>query len=71
MIQFGTRSPRRDATTSTNSANWLTEVGHFDTYQPDDSDTFNGAWNNYPFFPSGNIIVSDINGGLFVIEYTP
>ncbi|MGH7178372.1 MAG: hypothetical protein ACREJC_13420, partial [Tepidisphaeraceae bacterium] len=29
---------------------------------------YHGAWNNYPFFPSGNVIVSDIDGGLFVLR---
>ena len=46
----------------------MTESGFFDTY-PENNDTdFKGAWNVYPYFPSGNIIVSDINGGLFVIR---
>jgi hypothetical protein len=35
-------------------------------YSANDGATFNGAWNNYPFFKSGNIVVSDINNGLFV-----
>jgi choice-of-anchor B domain-containing protein len=47
---------------------WLEEVAFFDTYPANDGKTFNGAWNNYPFFPSGNIAVSDIDGGLFVLR---
>ena len=47
---------------------WLNEVAYFDTYTPNDGKTFNGAWNNYPFLPSGNILVSDIDGGLFVLR---
>ncbi len=50
------------------SSQWLTEVAWFDTYAANDGATFNGAWNNYPYFPSGNIAVSDINGGLFVLR---
>lgn len=46
----------------------MTEIGFFDTYTPNDNTSFNGAWNIYPFFESGNIIVSDIEGGLFVIR---
>jgi choice-of-anchor B domain-containing protein len=53
---------------SSNPTDWLQEVAYYDTYAPTDSDTFNGAWNNYPFFKSGNIVVSDIEGGLFVIQ---
>jgi len=46
----------------------MNEVGFFDTYPNSNSAAFAGAWNVYPFFPSGNIIVSDINNGLFVIR---
>jgi choice-of-anchor B domain-containing protein len=53
---------------SGNPSDWLTEVAFFDTYQANDSAIFNGAWNNYPFFPSGNVAISDINGGLFVVR---
>ncbi|MGH7179584.1 MAG: choice-of-anchor B family protein, partial [Tepidisphaeraceae bacterium] len=54
--------------TSNNSSDWLQEVAFFDTYNANDGATFNGAWNNYPFFPSGNVAISDINGGLFVVR---
>lgn len=46
----------------------IKEVGFFDTYPESNSTLFEGAWNVYPFLPSGNIIVSDINRGLFVIR---
>lgn len=46
----------------------MNEVGFFDTFPDNDNTSFNGAWNVYPYFSSGNIIVSDINGGLFVIR---
>ena len=32
------------------------------------SEAFNGAWSVYPFFKSENIIISDINSGLFVVK---
>jgi len=44
------------------------EVGYFDTYTPSNSAGFNGAWGVYPFLPSGNILVSDINSGLYVFR---
>jgi choice-of-anchor B domain-containing protein len=31
-------------------------------------DNYEGAWGVYPFLPSGNILVSDMQEGLFVIE---
>ncbi len=47
---------------------FMSEVGFFDSYPPDNSTSFHGAWNVYPFFESGNIIISDIEGGLFIIR---
>ncbi|MFQ3190327.1 MAG: choice-of-anchor B domain-containing protein [Paraglaciecola sp.] len=44
------------------------EVGFFDTYPVSDNPAFNGAWGVYPFLPSGNILVSDINSGLYIIQ---
>jgi len=44
------------------------EVGFFDTYTPDNGSSFNGAWGVYPFLPSGNILVSDINSGLYILK---
>ncbi len=44
------------------------EVGFFDTYTPTNNASFNGAWGVYPFLPSGTILVSDINSGLYVLK---
>jgi choice-of-anchor B domain-containing protein len=44
------------------------QVGWFDTYPEDDGPGFDGSWSNYPYFPSGNVIISDINRGLFVVD---
>lgn len=46
----------------------INEVGFFDSYPPNNSTSFHGAWNVYPYFDSGNIIISDIEGGLFIIR---
>ena len=48
----------------------LVEVGNLDTFlvpAADVADT-NGAWGVYPFLPSGNILISDIENGLFVLR---
>ncbi|MCL4212229.1 MAG: choice-of-anchor B family protein, partial [Phycisphaerales bacterium] len=42
------------------------EIAYFDTYPDNDNPNFNGLWNNYPFLPSGTILGSDIERGLFV-----
>lgn len=46
----------------------FTEIGFFDTYPANNNTEFNGAWNVYPYFSSGNIIISDIDSGLFIIR---
>ena len=47
----------------------MVEVGHYDT-SPFSGNGFNGAWGVYPFFNSQNLIISDIEGGLFVLAPT-
>jgi len=46
-------------------------VAFFDTYMEDDFANFNGLWSCYPFFPSGTVIGSDIEKGLFVWRVGP
>ena len=48
----------------------MTEVGFFDSFIPTNNVAFNGAWNIYPFFESGSIVISDINGGLYIVRPT-
>ncbi len=42
------------------------EVAWFDTWPGDDGVAFNSLWSCYPFFPSGTVIGSDREKGLFV-----
>ncbi len=44
------------------------QTGWFDTYPENDNLGFDGAWSNYPYFPSGTVIISDITRGLFVVD---
>ena len=46
----------------------LTEVAYFDIYPSSDSANFNGAWSVYPYFPSGNVVVSGIEQGLYILR---
>lgn len=46
----------------------LVEIASFDTYPSNNNNSFDGAWSNYPFFESGNVILSDIQGGLFIFD---
>ena len=47
----------------------LVETGSYDT-SPFSGGGFNGAWGVYPFFPSGRLIISDIEQGLFILQPT-
>lgn len=49
----------------------LPEAGFFDTYPANNNVSFNGAWSCYPYFPSGNTIVSDRQNGLFIVRFYP
>jgi choice-of-anchor B domain-containing protein len=48
----------------------LTEIGSFDTYLSPSANTAgtDGNWGVYPFLPSGTILVSDIENGLFLLK---
>jgi len=46
----------------------INEIGYFDTFPSSNSASFNGAWNIYPYFNSGNIVISDIEGGFFLVR---
>jgi|JRYF01.1.fsa_nt_gb choice-of-anchor B domain-containing protein len=45
----------------------LTEVAYFDTIPGSDAPQFSGTWSSYVWFASGNVVLSDIGGGLFVV----
>ncbi len=57
----------------TNVANGtLTEVAYFDVYPVNDITDFEGTWDNYPYLPSGIVLVSGLfggqTGGLFILQ---
>lgn len=44
-------------------------TGYYDTHWPDTgSNSFEGVWEVYPFFPSGRMIAGDRGNGLFILE---
>jgi hypothetical protein len=47
----------------------MVQVGNYDTYTAGAGGGFNGDWGVYPYLPSGTIVVSNIEDGLFV--FTP
>lgn len=49
------------------------EVAYFDTapFAADAPGFFDGSWSNYPFFESGNILVTSHKQGLFILKRRP
>jgi len=45
-----------------------TQIAYFDSYPENDGIGFDGAWSTYPYFPSGTVLISDINRGLFIVS---
>ncbi len=56
--------------TDANKPDNLVEVGIYDTVEGDRVSGFGGTWGAYPFLPSGNILASDVNNGLFILKPT-
>ena len=56
--------------TDANKPDNLVQVGIFDTVEGDRVSGFGGAWGAYPFLPSGTLLVSDVQSGLFVLNPT-
>lgn len=56
-----------DLTNITNPAA-MTEAGYFDVDPTSNASGFAGAWQVYPFYPSGNVAVFSIQRGLFVVR---
>ena len=45
-------------------------VGYYDTYPTDNAASYSGNWGADPYFPSGKVILSDMQTGLYVVRYT-
>lgn len=43
-------------------------LGYYDTSLEPHDDSYEGAWGVYPYLPSGRVLVSDMQRGLFVID---
>ena len=46
----------------------LVEVGFYDTFQQNNADNYRGNWGAYPYLPSGVILASDRDNGLFILQ---
>lgn len=50
--------------------NNMNEIAFFDSYPTNDQAGFNGSWNVYPYFESGNIVISDRAEGMLLVRPT-
>jgi hypothetical protein len=41
---------------------------YYDTFESPSQNSYEGAWGVYPFLPSGNVLLSDMQTGLYVFE---
>lgn len=48
----------------------IVPVATYDTFTDNENGGFQGAWGAYPYLPSGNILVSDMQRGLLVFSTT-
>lgn len=67
VFETNYRAGLRILNTDNVTSGQLTEVAYFDTIPGSDSAQFSGTWSNYPYFASGNVVLSDIGNGLFVV----
>jgi len=44
-------------------------AGQYDTYPQNNGGNYQGAWGVYPFLPSGITIISDMQTGLYVLQF--
>lgn len=54
-----------------NNLNAIEQVAFYDTYLAPDHQSYRGAWGVYPLLPSGKILVSDMQTGLYVFSMHP
>ena len=65
---FDTHADNHDHNLIKNTSDVWSDPGDHDGKKGQEIEAFNGAWSVYPFFKSENIIISDINSGLFIVK---
>ncbi|MFT4778129.1 MAG: choice-of-anchor B domain-containing protein [Flavobacteriales bacterium] len=68
IFQSNYRSGLRILDASRVSEISLPEIGFFDVQPDDNNSSFSGTWSNYCYFPSGNVVVTDMYSGLFIVK---
>ncbi len=50
------------------ATNDIFETAYFDVHPSDDFNGYSGSWSNYPYFASGNVVVTHRQDGLFIVR---
>ena len=67
VVEANYRAGLRILSTTDIANGTLKEEAYFDTIPNSNSSSYSGAWSSYIYFESGNIVLSDIGTGLFVV----
>jgi choice-of-anchor B domain-containing protein len=46
----------------------MPEIAFFDSYPSNNNANYEGVWNVFPYFGSGNILITDRSGGFFLVK---
>jgi len=68
VVEANYRSGTRILTTFGIEQGRMQEAAFFDMIPDGDEPMFSGTWSSYVDFPSGNIVVTDIGNGLYVLR---
>lgn len=68
LFQANYRAGLRMLSLSDVEAGQLTELGYFDVVPTSNAAQFSGSWSTYPYFESGVVVVTSIEGGIYVVR---
>ena len=68
LFQANYRAGLRMLSLTDVAAGELAEIGYFDVDPNSNAAQFSGSWSTYPYFESGTVVLTSIEGGIFVVR---
>lgn len=68
LFQANYRAGLRMLSLTDVAAGELSEIGYFDVDPNSNAAQFSGSWSTYPYFASGTVVVTSIEGGIYVVR---
>lgn len=68
LFQSNYRAGLRMLSLTNVAAGELSEIGFFDVDPNSNAAQFSGSWSTYPYFASGTVVVTSIEGGIYVVR---